>query len=371
MVVLRGIAIDNGGSECRSEAVDERTVYRMTSDFVSVAEKDFRVKEVEDPLEAIRVVQAPFEEYLGIVARGAAGRLYNAKAISFDNQSTKTGSIGYYRQFIYALACDAIRAIQSQEDYKADDIFDYVVATCIPVKEHSGKNDCAALLRSRLSGKYVVEFPFLQDATVTFYLEPNHIGVVPEGGVALTALRGNIEEDDLSLIVDMGQVTTDIAIYKGKTLYGDKVISSPYAGGTLNALVRGALVDEGYTLNEAQVLKVLETGQVRHGATQVDATDIVQEQKAAFVRNFLKNEIVQILNMNGINAMQVQNFIPIGASMNGANKDGSIVREIVMNCGLTNAAVRCLSEDLRYVNIDQTVVFAKALHKQALKSKQN
>ena len=370
MVVLRGIAIDNGGSECRSLAVGNSEVHCMKSDFVTVEEKDFRVKEVEDPFEAVRVVQAPSDEYLGIVARGAAGRLYSAKMMGFDNQSTKTGAVNYYRQFVYALACDAMRAVRSGDGCKMDDIFDYVIATCIPVKEHSGKNDCATVLRSRLGGRYVVEFPFMVNESVTFCVEPSHIGVVPEGGVALTALRGDIGEDELSLIVDMGQVTTDIALYKGKTLYGDKVISSPAAGGTLNALIRAAMIDEGYTLNESQVLKVLETGHVRQGASQVDAADIVQEQKAAFVRNFLKKEIMQILNMNGINALQIQNLIPIGAAMNDPGKDGSIVREIVMNCGLTSAAVRCLSEDLRYVNVEQTAVFAKALYKQVLKAKQ-
>jgi len=369
MVIARGIAVDNGGSESRTLAVEDHTVQCMPSDFVTVADGDFRVKEVEDVFEVVRVIQAPYEEYRGIVARGCAGRLYSSKTMGFDSQSTKTGSTNYYRQFVFALACDAMRAVCCEDGYKADDIFNYVVATCIPIKEHSGKNDCAAILRKRLCGKYVVSFPLMGEATVTFHIEPEHVGVVPEGGVALTGLRGVLGDEDLSLIVDMGQVTTDIAVYRGRSLYGDKVISSSYAGSTLNALVRGALMDEGYRLNELQVQKVLETGKVHCGANDIDVSDLISAQKSAFVQNFLRGEVINILNMNGINALQIQNYIPIGAAMNGAEKDGSMVREIAVSCGLTNAAVRILSKDLRYVNVEQTAVFAGAMLKRVMKEK--
>lgn len=207
------------------------------------------------------------------------------------------------------------------------------------------------------------------EATVTFHIEPEHIGVVPEGGVALTAIRGELGDEDLSLIVDMGQVTTDIAIYRGRVLYGDKVISSAYAGSTFSSLVRGALTDEGYRLNELQVQRVLETGKVHCGASDNDVTDLIAAQKSAFVQNFLRGEIISILSMNGINALQIQNFIPIGAAMNGAEKEGSMVREIAVSCGLTNAAVRILSKDLRYVNVEQTAMFAGMMLKKAMKTK--
>lgn len=365
-MILRGLTIDNGGSEVRTLPIDG-DIDKMSNDFVTIEKRDFRVKEIEDKLELCNVLKAPKEAYLGIVARGAAGRLYDAKAMTFDSQSTKTSSTNYYRQIVYAIARDAMKATLKGEQQDTEDIdFDYVITTCIPIKEHSGKNDCATKLKAALSGEYTVEFPlFDEPRTITFKIRPECIGVVPEGGVAVAALKDQLTPDDISLVIDMGHVSVDIAIFKGKTMYGDKVISSPYAGSTLIALLRSALADEGYSVNDSQVQRILETGVVKHGAQEVDAIDIVNAQKGIYVRNFLKKEILSILNMNAINAKQVQYLVPIGAGMNNPEREGSIVRELALCCGLSSAAVKVLSKDLRYVNVEQTALFAKALYRRA------
>lgn len=367
-MVLRGLTIDNGGSEVRTLPIDG-DIDKMSNDFVTIEEKDFRVKEIEDKLELCNVLKAPKETYLGIVARGVAGRLYDAKAMTFDSQSAKTSSTNYYRQIVYAIARDAMKANLKTGQQKEDIGFDYVIATCIPIKEHSGKNDCATKLKAALNGEYIVEFPlFDEPRTITFKVRSECIGVVPEGGVAVAALKDQLTPDDISLVIDMGHVSVDIAIFKGKTMYGDKVISSPYAGSTLIALLRSALVDEGYSVNDTQVQRILETGIVKHGAQEVDATDIVNAQKGIYVRNFLKKEVLSILNMNAINAKQVQYLIPIGAGMNNPEREGSIVRELALCCGLSSAAVKVLSKDLRYVNVEQTALFAKALYRRAART---
>lgn len=368
-MILRGLTIDNGGSEVRTLPIDNN-IDRMSNDFVTIEAQDFRVKEVEDKLELCNVTKAPNEAYIGIVARGAAGRLYDAKAMTFDSQSAKTASINYYRQIIYAIARDAMKTKLKDDVKSTEDMdFDYIIATCIPIKEHSGKNDCTAKLKAALSGDYVVEFPLLNKVhTVSFRVKQECIGVVPEGGVAVAALREELTPDDISLVIDMGHVTVDIALFKGRTIYGDKVISSPYAGSTLIALLRSALADEGYSVNDSQVQRILETGIVKHGAQEIDATDIVNAQKVIYVQNFLKKEILSILNMNAINAKQVQYLIPVGAGMNNPERERSIVRELALNCGLSSAAVKILSKDLRYVNVEQTALFTKALYRRMVRT---
>lgn len=374
---IRGLAIDNGGSAIRTLTLDGYLM-ELPNDFVAVDDKAFRVKETEDKLGLCNVVHASNREYCGIIACGMTGRLYEGKRIAFDSQSAKTSSMDYYREFIYTLARDAIKEkrgeygnvrerVQSSGDAALD--FKYVLSTCIPIKEHSGRTDCAAKLKEALEGVYDVEFPLLPEGpnSVSFSISASNIGVLPEGGVAITALRGTIGKEDITLIVDMGHVTVDLALFKGTTLYGGQVVSSPYAGSTLIGLVRAALADEGFFLNEAQVQDVLETNRVRQGVTNLDITDLVNKQRSIFVQNYLKSEIVELLNMNAINAKQIQYFVPIGAGMNNAYAEGSIVREIVASCGLDNASVKLLSDDLRLVNVEQALVYAEAMYKRATK----
>ena len=384
---LRGLTVDNGGSEVRTLPLG-RTVSsgmtRLANDFVTIDGRNYRAKDADDKLGLCRVTGAPKDEYLGIIAQGNTGKLYDGKALTIDSQSTKTGNVNYYKQFIYAVARDAIQAVLDGEivvgecikpggifkrtTYECNlDPIEYVIVTCIPIKEHSGRVDCASKLKENLAGKYVVEFPLLGEdvtKTVQFVIKQENIGVVPEGAVAMTQMR-SVQEDDITLVVDMGHVSTDLALFKGKTLLGNRVISSQFAGSTLIANVRAAMSDEGYFLNEEQTAKVVETGKVKNGAKTVDVFDIVAEQKKLFVKNYLASEVVQLLNMNAMNAKQVTNVVPIGAPMNGVNVKSSIAGELVRECGLSAATVQCLAEDLRYVNIEQASKFTSVLYRQA------
>lgn len=366
---LRGLAVDNGGSEVRVTDLEGHHTL-LGNDFVTIKREDFRVKENDSPLDVIDVRKAPNEEYLGLVARGIVGRMYNGCALTIDNQSSKTSSVNFYRQFIFAVARQCMQFKMGEPDFgthtghRRGEV-DYLVplATCIPVKEHSGKQDCAKRLKAAVSGDYVVSFPLLdcEDRTVSFRLMEKHIGVVPEGGVAIAAMSKDLTQDDFTLIVDMGKLTVDIQLFRGKTLYGNKVISSPYAGGTLLALIRSALADEGYALTEEQVETVLSTGVVRTGASTVDVTDIIKAQKRVYVQNYLKNEVIQLLNMNAVNAKQITYLLPIGAGMNNPMSPDSIICELARACGLGGAAIKVLSSDLRYVNLEQTAMFAKVM----------
>ena len=372
---LRGITVDNGGSEIRVQPVcgcASSDIMKMANDVVYISEDDFRVKEVAEPERLCRVVNAPDSKMRGIFASGITGAAYVNQSLDISSQESKTGNDNFYKQFVYAVACDALRAYLEERsgfrimnpritgDY-SNDTFSYVIVACIPIKEFNGNKDCAKILKDRLHGEYEVEFPLVPgEPHIYFSISRNRTGVVPEGGVAIMGLRKEIHEDDISLIVDMGHITTDIALFKGGNLFG-KVISAPSAGSTLIGNIRGALADDGFYLTDSQVADIMATGTAKRGASRVDVSAVLDRQCKLFVENYLQKEIIQILNMNAINARQVQNFIPIGAPMNPRNGTSVICDTIVKSCGLEYAEVKILAGDLRYVNVQQASNFTKKL----------
>lgn len=379
---VRGIAVDNGGSEVRvigCAGKEFGDIMKFDNDFAAIQEKSFRVKDVAEPSRLCRIKEAPREEFKGIMAQGLTGRAYDNQTVAISSQEAKTSSLNYYRQFIFAVAQDALKTwidkggysnysspMVNSQAYAVSNVFDYAIVACIPIKEFNGVKDCADMLKNMLQGHYVVEFPLLASSpAIEFNIKKEWIGVVPEGGVAIMGLGKELDAEDISLVVDLGCVTTDIALFQGPSLLG-KVVSSQFAGSTLLANTRVALSDEGYILSEGQVQQVLATKTVKVGKSKVDVSGIVDTQARNFVYNYLQKEIMQVLNMNAVNAKQIQNFIPIGALMNQPSNN-TLIAEIIESCDLSNAAVRILAEDLRYVNIQQAAKFIKRLlHKARL-----
>lgn len=378
---IRGIAVDNGGSEVRvmdgMNPVLEDMI-KLKNDFVSIKEKDFRVKEVAEPAKLCRVVEAPNPDFMGIFAQGLTGKAYEGQVVAISSQKEKTADPNYYKQFIFAVAQDALKAwIQSggysmysngnsgsQQHPDIADSYDYCIVACIPIQEFSGAKDCAGLLKNTLQGHYVVEFPLLDKRPViSFNIKAEFMGAAPEGGIAIKALKDQLEEDDISLLVDMGCVTTDIALFQGTHLLG-RVSSVKFASSTLVANIRAVLADEGYFVSEAQAENVLITKRVKDGHESVDVSAIVEEQSRNFVRNYLQNEIIGILNANHVNARQVQNFVPIGASFNNPESN-ALISEIIACANLQKAKLCILADDLRYVNIQQASRFVKKFIKKA------
>ncbi len=382
---VRCIAVDNGGSEIRVKPVgsEDNTLVAINNNVVFIEEKNFRPKDVADVEALCRITEAPNEEFCGIYASGLTGKAYENTMISINSQNKKTDSIDFYKQMVYGIARDALRAQQLdlykefnvsplrntrsgravEISYSKNVMYDYGVVVCIPVREYNGSKDCAEILKDKIEGNYTVEFPLVESKPVVhFSIMKRNIGVVPEGGVAITALKNKITEDSVTLIVDMGHVTTDIALFQGTMLLG-RVISSPYAGSTLIGNLRAVLNDEGYFLSDEQVAKVIAEEHVMRGAERIDVKDIVDTQKSLFVKNYLQKEVIQILNMNSINAKQVQFFVPIGAPMNNNDHSTSIEYNIVRSCGLEYAEVAYLADNLRYVNVRQAARFAERILK--------
>lgn len=367
--VLKGLAIDNGGSQVRVIRYNgDQAVAAYKNDFVTIAEENFRVKECENGLELCRFVEAPKQEYLGIIARGLAGKMYDGSTLTITSQRQKTSSTNYYRQFLYGVAVSAIQELDDVALRDNDAMIQYVIVTCIPIREHSGNKDCAQLLRANLAGEYVVEFPLLEGCPrVRFSILEKYVLAAPEGGVAVSRLKGAVQPTDISLLIDMGEVSTELGIAEGTSIVG-KVDTLTAAGSTLNANVRMALEDEGYHVSEAQIEQVMVTGVVNRGMTTIDVSDIIEKQKRLFVENYMKPKINGFLLANQISVDQVQHIVPLGAPLNPANGKTTIIDAIKESCGMQQADVKLLAEDLRYVNIESIARFLKRLLAQAVES---
>lgn len=381
--IVRGISIDNGGSECRvlEDGCSLASMLTFPNDFMTIAESDFREKDVEEPKNVCVFREAPKKEYLGIIANGLTGRAYNFTSLMLTSQENKTSNTDYYRQFLFVVARDALEVVLNTQEpvvvqkglfRKREELgyeplhINYAIGTCIPIKEHSGNKECANILRSAIAGDYVVEFPLLSGKPVVrFTIHSKYVGVVPEGGVAIAGLSGKVDKEDFTLIIDMGHVSTDIAVFKGAKAYG-RVESSAYAGSMLVGDVRATLEEEGYRLSDEQTRRVLETGVVKNGKNDVYVGAVLDKCRGEFVNNFLKKEILQCLTRNTLNAKNIQNVLMLGAPMKQTGH-GSVRQAVIDKCGLGSARVLELPIDPRYVNIKMTDIFTHKLTQAAIK----
>ena len=392
MKYLRGIAIDNGGSEVRVQEANKPTDEMVTyvNKYKRIDENSFRVKETENPYELVRITKAPNPKFLGIFAHGATAELYNGMAVNISTQAKKTDSLEYYIQLICDIAEDAGRndiyqvPVEELERYKSGkkglfDLgrsWDYVLTVVIPVAEHSGTEDRALKLKHNIAGEYEVEFPLVKsDSKVvrSFTIRPENIGVLAEGGVVVASLKNNINPEDMTVTIDMGAVSVDLALFKGTKIYGSTTITSWNAGSVLKANCRAALADAGYFLTDDAVDDAIEKGYVRQGTSEVDVSKIIKDEKERFSHNFLASDILSLLNRNGLNAKQIQNVVPVGASMNDrlSDKLGSVLFTALNTVGMTKVNVIRATDDLRYANIIAAQKFCKILLAKAVKAAGN
>lgn len=371
-----GLAVDNGGSELRTIGLcagpsGENVTTIHDNNFCSIAESDYRAKEVQDPSELCKIIKAPREEYKGVIARGMTATMYPNTTMKLSSREPKTSSLNYYRTFIYSIAHDALRRqgylesgkSRAQADGVEDTLYDYSVVCCIPIREYAGAIDCVTLLKESLAGAYKVQFPLIPgQPTVEFVLTKDYIGVVPEGAVVISMLK-DIKSEDLSIIIDVGYITTDISLFKGRQLFGNYSVSSRYAGYTLVSSLSNALADIGYTLTEEAVMSALETGFVMKGSQQVSVHHLVEEAKKRFATNFLSGEVAKLITTAGLSVQQIQNVVPLGGPMTESKETGSLCKYTVEASGLKDASIRVISGRPRLLNVQQTAIFAEALFK--------
>ena len=63
MYEMRGITIDNGGSELRAKSTETgAAIIKLTNDLIKIEERSFRVKEVAEADAVVRIIAAPNED---------------------------------------------------------------------------------------------------------------------------------------------------------------------------------------------------------------------------------------------------------------------------------------------------------------------
>lgn len=359
--MLKGITIDNGGSELRYMDCDEGNEIFTLDKKVSTIDRDtFRVKENVEEFDIISIDSAPNPKLLDLYATGLGFFMYSGTEISMTKE--KSSSTAWYQQVVIAVATDAIKTKRKLDEEGIDtshEVFDYELITLIPVIEHSGDVDCANRLRNLLAGEYEVSFPAIQSGskTVKFTLSKEKIGVLPEGIVCLPSLMKEIKPSDVTLIVDMGQVTMDLAIVKGVHLIGNSVASSEFAGGTLLKLMERKLSPYIGAVTRENCVEALTTDKFQINSSKtLSLHSEVEAVKTQFISNYIKVAILNQLEMSGLSPKNVTRFIPIGAGLSikdASSGEYTLINKIIEEVGLINAEVRILNDNLRYVNITQ------------------
>ena len=381
------ITIDCGGSEGRvlnCGNKDNNGLVAVPNEFYHIPKNNFRKKDVINPASVINIQTSPDGRYNGYYGTGVSARPYDGVLMSMDSTQFKTKTKEFYNQFVYMVAQGVLNTIYCQQrgldrfeevkDYSILEkspmwnFIDVIIGTNIPIKEHSGREDMTGELKKALAGHYTVEFPLLPTKPVfMFQIQEKYIGVMPEGGVCITALGSAIAADDYTLVVDLGHVSDDIAVYYGKQL--TTMDSFSRAGSTLLADLESALADSGFRGNSATTIKALTTGKMANGTAEVDVTSIIQDVQRDFVNSVIKQDIIKILNRAGIVPAQVKNFVPIGNGMqiaaHGINMPASICSALRMD----NVIVHMVDEDLRYANLRAVDKFTTILEKMYIKER--
>lgn len=363
--IIKGITLDVGGSEARGICPFFKDLDDMITivDITKIKPEDFRVKELDDPYSVIDIVEAPNNDFIGMMGAGAAANSYKGTPLILSNQERKTSNNDYYLKSLFVIAIDAMKSNSKLTTGIDQNVIEYVVVSCIPAKEHAGNKDLAAVYKAKICGTYTVKFPLIENAqnTVTFKILEKRVGVVPEGAVCISALSKQLTPEEISIIVDIGHVSMDIAVFRGKSLFEASVITSNFAGGTLLANIKSRLAEDDIRISERDVMKAFDSGIITINNKQVDISGIIIKEKKAFVDRYVKSAVIDALNASGLTMQNVNRFIPIGAVMNESDKCGSMIDYIVSHCGLSGVNVCTLGEDLRYVNITQASMFTRML----------
>lgn len=358
---LKGIVIDNGGSQLRTVSMNkgnsfDKNLTVVTNDIYSISEASFRVKEVADNKQIIRIEKAQKVEYIGIYGAGKSALMFGGTKLALDPLKKKTDNQNFYKQLLFGvfhkLITDLVR--DYGEDIPSsvtDDVIEIALTCTIPVKEWAGSSDRPAYLKECINGMYTVSYPCIKNnPTFTVSIKSVHIGVVPEGVVAIKTVKSTLRPDDYTLIIDIGEVSTDIAICQYTSVDGSTATSSPNAGTGLVSLVMDNINDEeNVRVSKEAATQAIVTGNVKIGATEKNVVSIVVEAKRKFVNNYLREDIISVLTRRGIPVSQIAYVVPIGGIMSTA-LTGSVQNMIIDSLGLENSKILTVGEDFRYVN---------------------
>lgn len=372
-VQKRAITIDNGGSELRYISnTDNRQVHILNGNISMIDKEQFRVKENVGSLDIVDVIKAPNTAFQKMYATENGFHMYAGEEVKFTSQTMKANTTAWYQKSIIAIAKDAmgslLRAQALNSNNKLSGSFEYVTVPLIPLYEHSGDSDFVSKIKQGLSGDYEVQFPVLgKEAKVKFTLSADKMGVLPEGAVVITSLRDKIEPQDITLIIDMGNGTTDRALFQGTRLKGSAITPSTFAGGTLLKLISTEISKHGMSSNDELATQALTEYKVNIKKAEINVKDGIDFAKRKFVTSFVKDEIITILELGGIQGANVTYVVPVGGVLGCTNpitKEKDILKLIMDECNIINATIIDFDDvDPRHLNVIKAADFCDVLAK--------
>lgn len=371
--------LDLGGSEVRI-GITENEIYPWPAKCMEIA-PDAPIKTYlgdESSYDDFIIVKHPLKVLEGRrFVRNDVIDHFNGKAVYCDNQSPKT-----MQEATYINAAHAVARIAAE---KGDNDFITKLGVCIPTSEFYADIDYVSEMRNRLIGDYTIKFP-LVGLEINYQVPEGGVVITPEGVVAVYAYSKIPSfREGITLIVDVGERSTDITILKNFKPIGQSAASRPIGGVNIEAYVRSEMEKDGILLNADQVSKLLTHRYIITDTDLVDVTDVVtaagsnvesvkqgiftkcnrvtdadvdnamnhyfikQGDKIKDVTDYVidakevfassaREAINEVLNKSMYNIAAVNNFVPIGRAFSGSvTSESSLVRILVeeLHCTAT------------------------------------
>lgn len=135
-------------------------------------------------------------------------------------------------------------------------------------------------------------------------LKLNSITVLPEGlPAARPFVVGNVEDDELTLVADIGGTTLDLCLLEGEATKIVKADTAPIGMFDAFSNVRDSVGNKN--LSDSVVFKLLETGIARRGDMQIDREEVTKDvitKSVNAIRTFLgdrEQEVSRIIVLGG------------------------------------------------------------------------
>lgn len=244
---------------------------------------------------------------------------------------TTQATTKYTMSMLFIKAYREISNITGVPVENLDIVFDIVAA--LPPSEHKSRSDD---LKNLVRG--ITEVTSLAPVEFTKAINVDRIYVVSEGAAAFTAamyeeddgeiVESEVNEDYLKgyvLVLDIGAGTTDIILFKD----ADVIIESKESismGGNMVVSKCKQLIKENYEYSpdDETMLKVLETGILEKGSSEIDVTDYLNAAKSYFGTQ-IYNKLIEYVDSHPIELREIKGLLVVGGGALPTVRDDKVV----------------------------------------------
>lgn len=238
--------------------------------------------------------------------RAEVAEQYRGSTVYCDNNSAKVLQEVTYVNSLYCIG-RLMLACTTQEPQDIDFL------CCIPAGEfYDEDHQYVEDFRQQLAGHYSITFPLLGSATYEFELQPDNIHCVAEGVVAAYAFKADQAfKRNYTLIVDVGQRSTDITMLHDYRPMGAASRSVPVGGMNIEAVISSMLEKNGTPVVQEDTRHALETGVIYVGDTEYNVAPFINKAKKEFAVT-VKEAILQVIANAMLNIRNVTSIFVLG-----------------------------------------------------------